>query len=68
MAVAIASTFAPLALGMAAPGGAVVRGVLLRRLPRPPETLDSLRRHIESLGARFQATENGPPVPVFAPI
>jgi NTE family protein len=52
-AVAIASTFAPLALGMAAPGGAVVRGALLRRLPRPPETLDSLRRHIESLGARF---------------
>ncbi len=52
-ALAIASTFAPLALGMAAPGGAVVRGALLRRLPRPPETLDSLRRHIDSLGARF---------------
>jgi NTE family protein len=52
-ALAIASTFAPLALGMAAPGGAVVRGALLRRLPRPPETLDSLRRHTDSLGARF---------------
>jgi NTE family protein len=52
-ALAIASTFAPLALGMAAPGGAVVRGTLLRRLPRPPETLASLRGHIDSLGARF---------------
>jgi NTE family protein len=52
-ALAIASTFAPLALGMAAPGGAVVRGALLRRLPRPPDTLDSLRRHIDGLHARF---------------
>jgi NTE family protein len=52
-ALAIASTFAPLALGMAAPGGAVVRGALLRRLPSPPGKLDSLRNHIDSLGARF---------------
>jgi NTE family protein len=52
-ALAIASTFAPLALGMAAPGGAVVRGALLRRLPRPPGKLDSLLNHIDSLGARF---------------
>jgi NTE family protein len=52
-ALAIASTFAPLALGMAAPGGALVRGTLLRRLPRPSETLDSLRRHIDGLDARF---------------
>ena len=52
-AMAIASTFAPLALGMAAPGGALMRGTLLRRLPRPPDTLDSLRNHIDSFGARF---------------
>lgn len=52
-ALAIASTFAPLALGMAAPGGALMRGTLLRRLPRPADTLDSLRQHIDGLGARF---------------
>ena len=52
-ALAIASTFAPLALGMAAPGGAVVRGTLLRRLPRPTATLQGLQRHMDTLGARF---------------
>jgi NTE family protein len=52
-ALAIASTFAPLALGMAAPGGALMRATLLRRLPRPPGTLDSLRTHMDTLGARF---------------
>ena len=37
----------------AAPGGAVMRGTLLRRLPRPHQTLDRLEEHISSLGARF---------------
>ena len=52
-AVSASAAFAPLALGMAAPGGALVRALLLRGLPRPPDTLASLRAHIESLGARF---------------
>src|SRR5947209_4032693 len=48
-AVAAAGTFAPLALGLAAPGGALVRGTLLRRLPRPRQTLDRLEEHVDSL-------------------
>jgi NTE family protein len=52
-AMAMASTFAPLALGLAAPGGAFMRSVLLGRLPRPTQTLDQLRGHIDRLGARF---------------
>jgi NTE family protein len=52
-AIAAASTFAPLALGLAAPGGAVLRGALLRRLPRPQQTLDQLREHVARSGARF---------------
>jgi NTE family protein len=52
-ALAASSTFAPLALGLAAPGGALMRAALLRRLPRPQETLDDLRRHVEQSGARF---------------
>jgi NTE family protein len=52
-AVAASATFAPLALGMAAPGGALVRALLLRRLPRPPDTLAGLRAHIESSAATF---------------
>ncbi|HUZ28204.1 MAG TPA: patatin-like phospholipase family protein [Solirubrobacteraceae bacterium] len=52
-ALATAATFAPLALGLLTPGGALVRAAMLRRLPRPTETLEGLRRHIESLGARF---------------
>jgi NTE family protein len=52
-AMAMASTFAPLALGLATPGGALVRGLLLRRLPRPTQTLDALLRHIDELDARF---------------
>jgi NTE family protein len=42
-----------MALGLAAPGGALVRGALLRRLPRPRQTLDRLTDHIAGLGARF---------------
>ncbi len=52
-ALAASSTFAPLALGLAAPGGAIVRSALLRRLPRPRETLAALRTEIERTGARF---------------
>ncbi len=52
-ALAASSTFAPLALGIAAPGGAAMRAALLRRLPRPRETLDQLRHHVAHSGARF---------------
>jgi NTE family protein len=52
-AMAASSTFAPLALGMAAPGGAVLRAAMLRRLPRPQETLADLRERVDSSGARF---------------
>jgi NTE family protein len=52
-ALATAAAFAPLAVGLAAPGGALVRGLMLRRLPRPTEDLDGLRRYIATLGARF---------------
>jgi NTE family protein len=52
-ALAASSAFVPLALGLAAPGGAAVRGALLRRLPRPQATLDELGREIERSGARF---------------
>jgi NTE family protein len=52
-ALAASSTFAPLALGVAAPGGAVVRALLLRGLPRPPDTLAQLRRQVEESAARF---------------
>ncbi|MGO9959433.1 MAG: patatin-like phospholipase family protein [Solirubrobacteraceae bacterium] len=47
------ATFAPLALGIAAPGGALVRALLLRGLPRPPHALNQLRAQIERLAARF---------------
>jgi NTE family protein len=52
-ALAASSAFAPLALGMAAPGGALLRAMMLRGVPRPPDTLDSLRSHVEQSGARF---------------
>jgi NTE family protein len=53
VALAASSTFAPLALGVAAPGGALVRAFLLRSLPRPAETLHQLRTQVEASGARF---------------
>jgi NTE family protein len=53
LALAAAAAFAPLALGLAAPGGALARAMLLRRLPRPSQTLDHLRSEIERSGARF---------------
>jgi NTE family protein len=52
-AMAMGSLFAPLALGLAAPGGALVRTTLLRRLPRPRQTLDELRRNVDRSGASF---------------
>ena len=52
-ALAGSSTFAPLALGVAAPGGAVLRSFLLRSLPRPADTLAALRTQVEATGARF---------------
>jgi len=53
LALSAAGTFAPLALGLAAPGGALVRAAVLRRLPTPRDTLADLRRHLERSGARF---------------
>jgi NTE family protein len=52
-ALAAGATFAPLALGLAAPGGAVARALLLRRLPRQKDRLNDLRRNIERLEPRF---------------
>ena len=52
-ALAASATFAPLALGIAAPGGALVRALLLRGLPRPAVTLSALRAQVERSGARF---------------
>src|SRR5580700_10059874 len=52
-AAAAASMFAPLALGLATPGGAIARSLLLRRLPSPAQSLNGLQSHIQSLGARW---------------
>jgi NTE family protein len=52
-ALAASSAFAPLALGLAAPGGALGRALMLRGLPRPPDTLTQLREQIEASRARF---------------
>jgi NTE family protein len=53
VALAAGASFAPLALGLAAPGGALMRALMLRRLPRPQQTLDGVLRHVERFGARF---------------
>jgi NTE family protein len=50
---AAGSTFAPLALSVAAPGGAVLRAALLRSMPRPPDTLKHLRHEVEQSAAQF---------------
>jgi NTE family protein len=52
-ALAASAMWAPLALGIAAPGGALVRALLLKGLPRPPVTLSALRAQVERSGARF---------------
>jgi NTE family protein len=50
---AASATFAPLALGLAEPGGALVRAGLLRRLPQQQSTLARLRQRVEQSAARF---------------
>ncbi len=50
---AIGASFAPLALGVATPGGALVRAAMLQRIPEPRSTLNGLRAHIERSMARF---------------
>jgi NTE family protein len=52
-ALAASSAFAPLALGLAAPGGALVRAMLLRGLPHPQDDLSRLRSEVEKSAARF---------------
>jgi len=52
-ALAAGASFAPLALGVSAPGGAVLRATMLRRLPRPSTSLEGLKTNIEHSGARF---------------
>jgi NTE family protein len=52
-AAAAGSAFAPLALGVSAPGGALLRSMLLRGLPRPVETLAGLHGQVAASGARF---------------
>jgi NTE family protein len=52
-ALAAGAPFAPLALGLAAPGGALVRAALLRAMPRPRDMLEDLRDQIKRSGASF---------------
>jgi NTE family protein len=52
-AMAAGAAFAPLALGVAAPGGALLRAAMLRRIPRPDDDLSRLRNRIERSSARF---------------
>ena len=52
-ALAATATFAPLALGAAAPGGALLRALLLRGLPHPSDTLAALGAQVAAGGARF---------------
>lgn len=53
LALAAGAAFAPLALGLAAPGGALLRAMMLRRLPHTGQTLTALRRQIARSGAKF---------------
>ena len=48
-----AAPFAPAALALGAPGGAFVRGAVLRRIPDGKRSLAPLRREIAALGLRF---------------
>ncbi|HEY3775407.1 MAG TPA: patatin-like phospholipase family protein [Solirubrobacteraceae bacterium] len=52
-AITASAAFAPLALGFAAPGGALVRGLMLRGVRHPDDTLASLRQAVAASGARF---------------
>ncbi|MGI8902213.1 MAG: patatin-like phospholipase family protein [Solirubrobacteraceae bacterium] len=53
LALSASAPLAPLALAVAAPGGALVRAALLRRLPVPQDSLEELREKVECSGARF---------------
>jgi NTE family protein len=44
---------APLVLGLTTRGGAVMRAALLRRLPKPRDTLDYLHAHVAQAGGDF---------------
>jgi NTE family protein len=44
---------APVVLGAAAPGGALLRAAMLRTVPKPRGTLSDLRDRVERSGARF---------------
>jgi NTE family protein len=52
-AMAAGAAFAPLALGLAAPGGAVMRALMLQRIPRPKDDLHRLRNRVQRSGATF---------------
>ncbi len=52
-AIAAGSSLAPLAIGAAAPGGALMRAALLRRMPRPRADLSDLSRQIADSGVQF---------------
>jgi NTE family protein len=51
--ISLSSPLAPLMLDLAAPGGAVLRGALLRAAPRPSAALGALREEVDSWGADF---------------
>jgi NTE family protein len=53
LALLASAPFASATLGITARGGALARAAVLRRLPRPTQRLDSLRREVERMGARF---------------
>lgn len=50
---AIGGSLVPRALGVAAPGGALLRAAMLQQIPEPQNTLFGLRREIERSGAAF---------------
>ena len=52
-AMAAGAAFAPLALGIAAPGGALMRSMMLQRIPRPKDDLHRLRNRVQRSGATF---------------
>ncbi|HWF55083.1 MAG TPA: patatin-like phospholipase family protein [Solirubrobacteraceae bacterium] len=52
-ALALGSPLAPMALGITAPGGALVRAAMLRTVPRPRGTLSRLREQIDRSGTKF---------------
>lgn len=52
-ALAMGSPLAPAALGLSAPGGALLRAAMLRTVGRPPGRLEQLRDSIDRAGARF---------------